>query len=100
VYSVLVRRSNLLGAGGPLTLPTSGDLHDGRVLVYGPDENVADGASEYASGGFFNLYDAPPWDTWVAYSDRRLLSWVPPDLVGFAQKGIDVNAVDCMRWFR
>jgi hypothetical protein len=72
---------------------------NGRLLIYAPDENVQDGASEYSSFGFFDSDDAPPWDTWVAYADRKLLSWVPAELIDLAQTGIDVNVVECIRWF-
>ena len=36
-----------------------------------------DGASRYASNGFFDAYDCAPWDLWLQYSDRTLISWVP-----------------------
>lgn len=76
----------------------SSDLAGGRLLVYEPDFNVEDGASEYMSKGYFDERDAPPWDTWVCYSDRRLISWVPPSLVGLVQAGIATNPVDCIRF--
>ena len=47
--------------GAPSQLP-------GRLLLYVPWENVSDGASQYASNRFFDLYDCPPWDTWILYS--------------------------------
>jgi hypothetical protein len=50
----------------------------GKILLYIPCENVSDGASKYASNGFFDAYDCPPWDTWLHYSDRTLMSWVCP----------------------
>jgi hypothetical protein len=70
----------------------------GRWLAYAPSENVEDGASRYASNGFFGDDDAPPWDTWVLYSDRTLVSWVPDVLVSLAQAGIDGNPVDSINW--
>jgi len=99
VASVIHKRSELLNSQGQGTLPdVGGSQGNGRMLIYVPEENVADGASEAVSSGFFDLYDAPPWDTWVAYSDRTLLAWVPPQLIGLAQSGIDVNPVDCIHW--
>jgi len=99
VISVVRSRSERLRSRGQETIPTVGDDQGkGRMLIYVPEENVADGASEAASSGFFDLYDAPPWDVWVAYSDHTLLAWVPPQLIGLAQIGIDVNAVECFRW--
>jgi hypothetical protein len=71
---------------------------EGKFLLYVPEENVSDGASELFSLGFFDENDAPPWDTWVAFSKNTLLSWVPSELVHLVQHGIDVNAVDCIHW--
>jgi hypothetical protein len=84
----------------------------GRLLVYFPDQELADGASEIESDGFFDLNDAPPWDTWIGlypYPPRRrdgrksapeeyLVSWVPSELVPAAERGIRVNALDCIAW--
>jgi len=70
----------------------------GRLLHYEPYENVSDGASEYSSNGFFDVNDAPPWDTWISFDGRRLLSWVPEVLVPLAQQGLDANPVECIRW--
>jgi hypothetical protein len=70
----------------------------GKLLLYWPDENLADGAAECASLGFFNGDNVPPWDTWVAFSERVLLSWVPTEMIAVAQKGIDVNPEGCIAW--
>ena len=87
---VVQKRSELLHLQGKAILPDVGfDSDKGRMLLYSREDNVADGASEAASGRFVDLYDAPPWDIWVAYSDRTLLA--PPELIGLAQRGIDAN---------
>jgi len=70
----------------------------GRWLTYVPSENVHDGASRYASRAFFGDDDAPPWDTWVVYSDHTLVSWVPDVLISLAQAGIDGNPVLSINW--
>ena len=70
----------------------------GRLLLYIPSENVSDGASRFASNGFFDAYDCPPWDLWLRYSDRILISWVPEVLFPLAQAGIDANPIECIRW--
>ena len=70
----------------------------GRLLTYIPSENVADGASRYASKGFFDPYDTPPWDTWVYYRDNTLVSWVPTVVEPLVQAGIDANPVLCVNW--
>ena len=69
----------------------------GRLLIYVPRENVLDGASRHASNGFFDAYDCAPWDLWLQYSDRTLISWVPEMLFPIAQAGIDANPVECLR---
>jgi hypothetical protein len=101
VRAVIERRRALVRTRPDLALRAVGDdLNGGRILVYAPDENVSDGASEVASSGFFDLEDAPPWDLWVAYGDGALFAWVPPALLTLAQRGIEVNVVDCIWWLR
>jgi hypothetical protein len=101
VRSVVDRRSALLRAHVQATPPRAGnDQREGRLLIYVPDDNIQDGASEYSSFGFYDSCDAPPWDTWIAYSDRKLLSWVPAELIGLAQIGIEVNVVECIPWLK
>lgn len=81
-------------------------LAGGRLLVYFPEEDLADGAAESESGGFFDVHNAPPWDTWVAMveddeGDRArpyLVSWVPPEFLMLAEAGIHVNPEECIRW--
>lgn len=70
----------------------------GRLLLYEPLETVTDGASDASSRGFFDIEDAPPWDTWFLYSEGSIFSWVPEALVQDAQAGIDANPVDCIHW--
>jgi hypothetical protein len=98
VAGLLRKRSSLLAAHGRVNQELSLLKNAGKVLLYFPAENVADGASSYSSRGFFDLDDAPPWDTWVDYSDRTLTCWVPEAFVSVAQNGIDANPVECIRW--
>ena len=89
---------------------TAADLQGGRLLVYFPDEELSDGAAEAESAGFFDVFNAPPWDTWVAwldddrsgaarrYSGPYLVSWVPPSFLDLAAAGIFVNPEECIRW--
>lgn len=76
----------------------SSDLAEGKLLAYEPDDNVADGASQHQSMGYFDVPDVPPWDTWLCYFDRHLISWVPPLLLDLVERGLAVNVVDCIRW--
>lgn len=70
----------------------------GRLLLYAPSENLACGAAEASSNGFFDLNNVPPWDIWVDFSEGTLVSWVPPALLDVAQMGIYVNPEACIRW--
>ena len=70
----------------------------GRLLLYESMETVSDGAAEASSHGFFDMEDAPPWDTWFWYKESTIFCWVPDWLVSDAQAGIDANPVDCIHW--
>jgi len=70
----------------------------GRLLLYEATETVSDGAAEASSHGFFDVEDAPPWDTWFWHKDGTIFCWVPDSLVSDAQAGIDANPVDCIHW--
>ena len=92
-------------AAPPVT--TAGDLRGGRLLVYFPDAELADGAAEAESQGFFDAFNTPPWDTWVTLErdDEQdssysvyLVSWVPPVFVDLASAGIGVNPEACILW--
>ena len=98
VADVIARRARLLSSRYRFEAGT-GDVHSpGRLLIYAPCENVSDGASKYASKGFCDEYDAPPWDSWLHYADCELISWVPAVLIPLAQDAIDANPVACIRW--
>jgi hypothetical protein len=70
----------------------------GRLLLYAPDENLCDGAAQSSSKGFFDVDNIPPWDTWVCFVDRYLVSWVPPQLLDLANQGVDANPEQCILW--
>jgi len=85
------------------------DLRGGRLLVYFPDMELADGAAQAETNGFFDVNDAPPWDTWVGlFSDPELtgqgekgvylVSWVPAELTPIVQEGLDVSMTECIVW--
>lgn len=86
----------------------SASLIGGRLLVYFPDADLADGAAEVQSRGFFDVHNVPPWDTWIALADdgpgsnvsyrQYVVCWVPPTLVTSAAAGIEVNPEECIAW--
>ena len=73
-------------------------VSNGRLLIYEFQETVEDGASEAASLGFYDLLDAPPWDTWVLYRNGAVFCCVPDFAISRAQDGINANIVDCIHW--
>jgi hypothetical protein len=81
VDEVISRRSNLLASYGVIEREGIVGEQDGKLLIHYPAENVSDGASRYASKGFYDPDDAPPWDLWLSYDPGELVSWVPAVLI-------------------
>ena len=84
-------------------------LGGGRLLIYFPDTDLACGAAEDQTGGFFDVNNVPPWDTWVSYweddepnvdrfDSEYLIAWVPPAFIESANEGINVNPEECIKW--
>jgi hypothetical protein len=92
----------------PINPEPTRDLAKGRLLVYFPGADLCDGAAEAESNGFFDVYNTPPWDTWVAFVEESgnkdlsyssyLISWVAPVFLDLASAGILVNPEECIRW--
>ena len=106
VAGVVGYRANVVG---PVPLVGGREsLRGGRLLVYFPDDDLACGAAEVQSEGFFDVHNVPPWDTWIALADdgpranisfqQYLVAWVPPDLVACVSAGIEVNPEQCIAW--
>jgi len=91
------------------------DLCGGRLLAYFPEDNLADGAAQTGSEGFFDVDNIPPYDTWVwmvrnvrafDYRDggkgeleaNYLVAWVPPDFIELATAGVEANPEECILW--
>jgi hypothetical protein len=96
VNELVVKRARLLKQ--ERTEVVSEYAEGGRLLLYFPQENLADGAARVNSGGFYDDDNVPPWDIWVGFSRGALISWVPPALIEVAQMGIDANPENCIRW--
>ena len=83
-------------------------LAGGRLLVYFPDADLTDGAAEVESGGFFDVFNTPPWDTWVAFAAddaashdcnaNYLIAYVPPVFLEACSAGITANPEECIVW--
>ena len=84
------------------------EMAGGRLLAYFPDAELSDGAAEQETDGFFDSYNAPPWDTWVGlFQDATaadlsyrvyLVAWIPPVFLHTASRGIAVNPESCIVW--
>ncbi len=92
------RRAQLLQDWGADRQVGSCELANGKLLQYGPDFKFCDRASHDISYGYSGVNNAPPWDTWICFTDPALISWVPPSRFDFVRLGIDVNPVDCSGW--
>lgn len=79
----------------------------GSLIYFEPALSMWDGAAMMGSGGFFDVENFPPADTWIAYisgdahpslSSGFLLSWVPEDLIDLADAGVRVEPSGSLRW--
>ena len=107
VLSVLMYRAAWLQQRDIKPITKDGQLRQGRLLCYFPDADLADGAAQVASEGFFDVNNIPPWDTWVGLygSDLEdvsrkvyLISYVPEAHTSHARRGIEVNPEECIMW--
>jgi hypothetical protein len=98
VRSVVTARGERLRLEGRYPATPIEHFADGKLLLFAPEETLSDGAATYASKGFFDVDNIPPWDTWVCYFERYVVSWVPPRLVALANAGIDANPEQCISW--
>ncbi len=123
VDRLVAERARLLRLEGSYPRLPARDLARGRLLVYFPDRNFFDGTAEYVSGGFFDVDNIPPWDTWLCLLPSEegrswsasltaegdpgwwgfsnccyLVSWVPPQFVPLAAEAVKVAVMDCLVW--
>jgi hypothetical protein len=98
VEDVIQKRAERLLIDGQCPKTLLSGLPTGRLLCYAPDENLSDGAARFASKGYFDVENVPPWDTWVSFLEGHLISWVPPQLIELVTSGIDVNPEGCIFW--
>jgi hypothetical protein len=91
-------RSELLKNSGIATSDAVDALSKNKLLLYEPLETVSDWAAQEASLGFYDVEDAPPWDTWFLYAGNTVFCCVPESAISSAQAGIDANPVDCIHW--
>ena len=75
----------------------------GRIIIVDYDATVIDGASEWESDGFFDLYDLPPIDTWVFLAPNKdgridLYAWIPEQYNDLTKNAIEVNCLNLIKW--
>lgn len=76
-------------------------------MIFFPDETLSDGLAEGESNGFFDVFNLPPFDTWVTFFEDRtsehshqsqLLCYVPAPAIPLADAGMEVNPEECILW--
>jgi hypothetical protein len=76
-------------------------LGGGLLLLYFPAPPSSEGSTGIASAGYFDVRDTPPWDTWVAFVEERmrsyLVAWVPPEAQPFVTAAMQ-NGGASLRW--
>ena len=98
VGQVVEARSQILRDSGRHSESQSSEPRGGGLLLYAPQDNLACGAAEYLSLGYFDVDNVPPWDTWILMLGKYLVSWVPPRLARLVQEGLDENPEPCILW--
>ncbi len=92
------RRRILSNFDAELLMPISGNC-----LVYLPQFTLSDGIAESLSSGFFDVHNCPGWDTWIGRlrlceGADALISWIPDELLGLVNSGLNSNAERCLLW--
>lgn len=112
VTDLVLRRKKALRVTDLTTVSMSNVIKEGRFLIFRPTLSNHNGASQDESSGYLDYVDAPPWDTWVCWTDSYkrtekyvqndylgcVISWTPPIFIDIVQRGIDVNATNCIEW--
>jgi hypothetical protein len=99
----VVRRRGALVRDTPIETDRGGRL----LLSWGCNYSLGSGEAAALSRGFFDEYDVPPWDFWLAYETptgkqpypgQALVAWVPTALIEVADAGIKAAAGDTIVW--
>lgn len=98
VEALSENRALLLKESGSYPDLIAAPVIDGKILRYAPKRSCADNSPGYESKGFFDANSRPPWDTWICFAGGELLAYVPRLLCGLAERGIEVDTAECIRW--
>ncbi|WP_156027136.1 hypothetical protein [Sporocytophaga myxococcoides] len=102
IIKVLETRRNILKEKNIPLMKLEDVVSKGHLLITEFNNTVTDGASEAESNCFIDIYDIPPWDTWLwleyVSNEKLLYTWVPLSQINYVQGAIDVNCVDIIHW--
>jgi hypothetical protein len=97
--TVAETRLQLLGRSWRRSLDPLGG---GLLLLYFPAPPDSEGSARAVSAGYFDIRDTPPWDTWVAFVEERmrsyLVAWVPPEGLPNVTAAMKAGSAS-LRWF-
>jgi hypothetical protein len=105
VEDLVERREKLLGPSSQRASSFSRAM--GGMLAFNLDACFFDGAVSAETQGFFDDEDLPPWDTWIAYTERHgageagenvLVSWMPESYRQLAERAIAVHMCNAYAW--
>lgn len=107
VDQVASERVKLLREYGGYPKDVAPGLAAGRLLLHDPNGTDWSGGSFVASGGLLDVYDSPPWDTWITLIREEypgpewnvfVVAWIPPTLIDVVEEGIRCCAMPCTDW--
>ncbi|HMA34645.1 MAG TPA: hypothetical protein VKY74_09205 [Chloroflexia bacterium] len=122
VSELAEQRARLLHMGGMYPDSPAAGLIGGRLLCYAPYENLSEGSEEPESRGFYDVWAAPPWDTWIAWVDTPtvyraghatssipmpahtlwttsyIVCWVPDTFIELADAGLGTSTTNAIMW--
>jgi hypothetical protein len=100
-------RGALVHARNPYPLTETSLAKEGKLLLSAPHMGFLDGNTSAVTGGYIDIYDAPPWDTWLDvvdevdipdYYDTFLVAWVPMIMVSLVEVGIRTSPGRFLAW--
>lgn len=100
-------RDALVRARNPHLVTETSIAKDGKLLLSAPHMGFLDGNTSAVTGGYIDIYDAPPWDTWLDvvhevdipdYYDTFLVAWVPMAMVSLVEGGIRTSPGRFLAW--
>lgn len=82
------------------------DLRGGRLLKHNMGETTNTDVPRQETGDFFDSWDLPPWDCWVALVVDEtnahfgyLISWISPELCETVNKSVQSSFEENNIWF-